>query len=81
MLLFDEAEEVVEVLVAAIEQDQLVDDRAMHILRGELVRVAVDDLGHTREVVADCQRVLLDDEAVVADNVVQQFAIALQVRQ
>ena len=79
MLLLDEGEEIVKVLVAAIEQDQLVYDGAVHVLRGELVSVAVDDLRHSREVIADSQGVLLDDEAVVADDVVQQFAVALQV--
>lgn len=81
MLTLDEVEEVDKVVASSIMQNQLVDDRSVHVLRRELIGVSVNHFGHTCEVTRDGCRIRLYDQVVVTDNIVEELAVVLQVGQ
>ena len=73
VLLLNMVEEVLEQL--AVIHDELVDDGPVHVDTGELIRVAIDHLRHPCEVRRDGLRVGLDDQVVVAGDVLQEVEI------
>lgn len=59
---------------------QLVNNRPVNILTGELVLVALFyDLGHFCEVSRDCFGILVDYECVMADYVLEELCVIWQV--
>lgn len=58
-----------------IIHDELIDNGTVHVYAGELVRVAVDHAGHSREVIGYLLCVRVDDQIVIACDILQEVAV------